>query len=599
MASADTDILSPASPTEAGGAYRVLARKYRPQSFVDLIGQEAMVRTLSNAFSANRIHQAYIFTGVRGVGKTTTARILARALNYETATVHAPAIEMPVLGEHCQAIMESRHVDVIEMDAASNTSIANIREIIEAARYKPVSARTKVYIIDEVHMLSNAAFNGLLKTLEEPPPHVKFLFATTEIRKVSVTVLSRCQRFDLRRIEIPAMVAYLDTIVAKEGVKVEPEAMALVARASEGSMRDALSLLDQAISHGGGHVRAEEVRASLGLADRTRVIDLFEAVMSGEIATALTEFENQYTEGADPLAILTDLGEFVHVVTRLKLVPDAAKDPGLSQSERERGAAFAKTVPIRALTMAWQIILKGLAEVQGATRPKIAAEMVLVRLAYAADLPSPGDIIRDIKSGAIPTGAPGNAPAPPSGGPQAMNPGAPRLVSDRGSGFATARAAEPASLAAEDADFLPKSLPELVALAGEKRDIRLKTALERDIRLVSFEVGRIEIALMPQAEAELPNRLAKALLDWTGRRWGISIARDPEPEAVAPTLHEVAEQAREEDRRGVRANPAIRAILERFPGTEIVAIRTGAEPVAGESDTTGMDEDAAITDDDL
>jgi DNA polymerase-3 subunit gamma/tau len=582
------------------GAYRVLARKYRPQSFADLIGQEAMVRTLSNAFSSNRIHQAYIFTGVRGVGKTTTARILARALNYETETVHGPSIDMPVLGTHCQAIIESRHVDVIEMDAASNTSIDNIREIIEAARYKPVSARTKVYIIDEVHMLSKAAFNGLLKTLEEPPPHVKFLFATTEIRKVPVTVLSRCQRFDLRRIEIPDMVAYLNGIVEKEGVKVESEAMALVARASEGSMRDALSLLDQAISHGGGHVNAEEVRASLGLADRTRVIDLFEAVMSGEIAKALTEFENQHNEGADPLAILTDLGEFVHVVTRLKLVPDAVKDPGLSKSERERGAAFAKMVPIRALTMAWQIILKGLAEVQGAARPKIAAEMVLVRLAYASDLPSPGDVIRDIKSGAISAGAPVNSSPQPSDGPQATAaPNAPRLVSDRGSGFAQARAPEPVAMDAADAASMPKTLPELVALAAEKRDIRLKTALERDIRLVNYEIGKIEIALLPHAEAELPNRLAKALLDWTGRRWGISIAREAPPEALAPTLHELAEEAREEDRRGVRANPAIRAILDRFPGTEIVEIRTGVEPAVGESDATDLDEPAAITDDDL
>lgn len=584
----------------ASGAYRVLARKYRPQSFADLIGQQAMVRTLSNAFATNRIHQAYIFTGVRGVGKTTTARILARALNYETADIHAPQIEMPELGIHCQAIIESRHVDVIEMDAASNTSIANIREIIEAARYKPVSARTKVYIIDEVHMLSNAAFNGLLKTLEEPPPHVKFLFATTEIRKVPVTVLSRCQRFDLRRIEIPDMVAYLDGIVAKEGVKVEAEAMALIARASEGSMRDALSLLDQAIAHGGGHVNADEVRASLGLADRTRVIDLFEAVMSGEIATALTQFDGQHHEGADPLAILTDLGEFVHVVTRLKLVPDAVKDPGLSQTERERGAAFAKIIPIRALTMAWQIILKGLAEVQSAARPKIAAEMVLVRLAYAADLPSPGDIIRDIKSGAISAGAPVSSGTPAPSGPQASaNPNMPRLVSDRGSGFAQARAPEPLPDADAETAVMPKSLPELVALAMEKRDIRLKTALERDIRLVNFEVGKIEIVLLPNAESDLPNRLHKALLDWTGKRWGISVARDIQPEVIAPTLHEAAEQAREEDRRGVRANPAIRAILEKFPGAEIVEVRVATESTTGDSDATGIDEPAAITDDDL
>jgi DNA polymerase III subunit gamma/tau len=595
MASSDKN------PAEAA-AYRVLARKYRPESFADLVGQQAMVRTLSNAFATNRIHQAYIFTGVRGVGKTTTARILARALNYETAAIHSPQIEMPDLGIHCQAIIESRHVDVMEMDAASNTSIANIREIIEAARYKPVSARTKVYIIDEVHMLSNAAFNGLLKTLEEPPPHVKFLFATTEIRKVPVTVLSRCQRFDLRRIEIPEMVAYLDGIVAKEGVTVEPEAMALIARASEGSMRDALSLLDQAIAHGGGHVNADEVRASLGLADRTRVIDLFEAVMQGDMAAALTLFDGQHHEGADPLAILTDLGEFVHVVTRLKLVPDAIKDPGLSQTERERGAAFAKIIPIRALTMAWQIILKGLAEVQAAARPKIAAEMVLVRLAYATDLPSPGEIIRDIKSGVISAGAPVSSGSSVPSAPQASAAASlPRRVSDRGSGVAQARAPERMNEPLPDAEpaIMPKSLPELVALAAEKRDIRLKTALERDIRLVNFEVGRIEVVLLPHAEADLPNRLHKALLDWTGKRWGISIARDAEPDALAPTLHEAAEEARAEDRRGVRANPAIRAILEKFPGAEIVEVRFASESTAEESDATGMDEPVAITDDDL
>lgn len=578
--------------SEEHGAYRVLARKYRPQSFDDLIGQEAMVKTLSNAFSTGRIHQAYIFTGVRGVGKTTTARILARALNYETSEVHGPSIAMPVLGEHCQAIMESRHVDVIEMDAASNTSINNIREIIEAARYKPVSARTKVYIIDEVHMLSNAAFNGLLKTLEEPPPHVKFLFATTEIRKVPVTVLSRCQRFDLRRIEIPTMVAYLETILAKEGVQAEAEALQLICRASEGSMRDALSLLDQAISHGAGDVKAADVRDSLGLADRTRVIDLFEKVMSGDIAAALQDFDRQHFEGADPLAILTDLGEFIHVVTRLKLVPDAAKDAGLSQSERERGLEFAKKIPIRALTMAWQVVLKGLGEVQSAARPKIAAEMVLVRLAYAADLPGPGEIIRELKSGAYSAPAP-QAPSAPSSGPQASGNTAlqPRVVADQGAAFAPQRA--PQALGAPQ----PQSFAELVALAEAKRDITLKTALERDVRIVSFEVGRIEIALLERAERDLPNRLFRALKDWTGQNWGVSIAKNPAPEVLAPTLHEVAEAAREEEANSLASHPAIRAVLERFPGTEIVNITTPEPPEA--IPETGEPEEAGFTDEDL
>jgi DNA polymerase III subunit gamma/tau len=578
---------------ELGGAYKVLARKYRPQSFEDLIGQEAMVKTLSNAFSTGRIHQAYIFTGVRGVGKTTTARILARALNYETPEIHAPSIEMPNLGEHCQAIMESRHVDVIEMDAASNTSINNIREIIEAARYKPVSARTKVYIIDEVHMLSNAAFNGLLKTLEEPPPHVKFLFATTEIRKVPVTVLSRCQRFDLRRIEIPAMIAYLERILEQEGVKAEAEALQLIARASEGSMRDALSLLDQAISHGAGDVKAADVRDSLGLADRTRVIDLFEKVMSGEIGAALQAFDGQHAEGADPLAILTDLGEFIHVVTRLKLVPDTAKDPGLSQTERERGTAFAKQIPIRALTMAWQIVLKGLGEVQAAARPKIAAEMVLVRLAYAADLPGPGEIIRDLKSGVYSAPAAPNMPTPPNGGPQASGNTAlqPRLVADQGPAFAPRQAPQAAALPQ------PRSFTELVALADENRDIGLKTALERDVRVVNFEVGKLEIALLPRAERDLPNRLARALLDWTGTRWGISLAKNVSPEALAPTIQEELEAAKAEEARGLAAHPAVRAVLERFPGAEILRVEQSAP--AEDIPVSGEPEDPEFTDEDL
>jgi DNA polymerase-3 subunit gamma/tau len=602
------DDISAAMPSAApgnsleGGAYRVLARKYRPQTFDDLIGQEAMVRTLRNAFATRRIHQAYIFTGVRGVGKTTTARILARALNYATDTIDVPTIDMPAPGIHCQAIMESRHVDVIEMDAASNTSIDNIREIIEAARYKPVSARAKVYIIDEVHMLSKAAFNGLLKTLEEPPPHVKFLFATTEIRKVPVTVLSRCQRFDLRRIEAPAMIAYLERIVAQEGVRVEAEALALIARASEGSMRDALSLLDQAIAHGGGQVEASEVRAALGLADRSRVIDLFEALMAGDIAPALTEFESQYDGGADPVAIITDLAEFVHVVTRLKLVPDAARDPGLSQSERERGLAFAKQIPIRALTMAWQILLKGISEVQAASRPRIAAEMVLVRLAYAADLPSPAELVREIKSGALADAGAGtpraSPPTPPAPVASAQTPALPRLVSDRGPARAEARAPEPVRNEAPPAAAMPANLTELVALAATHRDIRLKTALERDIRVVTYEIGRIEIALGPHAEADLPNRLAKALLDWTGTRWGISIARDIAPDTLAPTLHEVEEQERASTRSGIAERPAIRALLDRFPGAEIMDVRLpAAPPPSGEPEAD--DEGAPITDDDL
>src|SRR5918993_1754559 len=370
-----------------GAAYRVLARKYRPSTFDDLIGQEAMVRTISNAFETGRIPQAWILTGVRGVGKTTTARILARALNYELpdGSVTGPTVKMPVLGLHCQAIMESRHLDVIEMDAASHNGVDDVRQINDAVRYAPVSARTKVYILDEVHMLSTAAFNALLKTLEEPPPHAKFVFATTEIRKVPVTVLSRCQRFDLRRVDAAELIRHLGGIAAKEAIEVEPEALALIARAAEGSVRDALSLFDQAIAHAAGLVRADDIRQMLGLADRGRIVDLFEALMRGDIASALAELRDQHNTGADPAVVLSDLAEFTHFVTRVKVVPTVAEDVSLSETERTRGRSFAAGLSMRVLSRTWQMLLKGIAEVRDAGKPIAAAEMVLVRIAYAAD----------------------------------------------------------------------------------------------------------------------------------------------------------------------------------------------------------------------
>ena len=382
-----------------GAAYRVLARKYRPGTFDDLIGQGAMVRTVSNAFETGRIPQAWILTGVRGVGKTTTARILARALNYqlEDGSVQGPTIKMPKLGVHCQAIMESRHIDVLEMDAASHNGVDDVRALTDASRYAPVSARYKVYILDEVHMLSTPAFNALLKTLEEPPAHVKFIFATTEIRKVPVTVLSRCQRFDLRRIDNAVLVKHLEGISAKEKLETETEALALIARAAEGSVRDALSLFDQAIAHAAGSVRANDVREMLGLADRTRVIDLFEALMKGDIGRALDELRNQYDSGADPSIMLSDLAEFTHFVTRVKIVPAVADDISLSESERSRGRALATALSMRVLSRTWQMLLKGIAEVKDAARPVAAAEMVLVRIAYVADLDTPDETIRKIK----------------------------------------------------------------------------------------------------------------------------------------------------------------------------------------------------------
>src|SRR5271167_3522742 len=398
---------------EKPGSYRVLARKYRPSTFDDLIGQDAMVRTVSNAFETGRIPQAWILTGVRGVGKTTTARILARALNYElpNGSISAPTINMPALGVHCEAIMESRHLDVIEMDAASHNSVDDVRQINDAIRYAPVSARYKVYILDEVHMLSGAAFNALLKTLEEPPPHAKFIFATTEIRKVPITVLSRCQRFDLRRVDAALLVKHLQGIAAKETTTAEPEALAMIARAAEGSVRDALSLFDQAIAHSAGPVRAEDVRQMLGLADRTKIIDLFEALMRGDLARALREVRDQYDTGADPAMVLGDLAEFTHFVTRIKVVPALADDVSLTETERTRGRAFASKLSMRVLARTWQMLLKGIEEVEAAGRPVDAAEMILVRIAYAADLPTPDEAIRSLGEAPRGNGSAANAPA--------------------------------------------------------------------------------------------------------------------------------------------------------------------------------------------
>ena len=420
--------LAPPAPARGASAYRVLARKYRPRTFDDLIGQDAMVQTLSNAFETGRIPQAWMLTGVRGVGKTTTARILARALNYELPEDKnaGPTIRMPKLGLNCQAIIDGNHIDVLEIDAASNNGVDNVRQLNDAVRYAPVSGRYKVYIVDEVHMLSPGAFNAFLKTLEEPPPHAKFIFATTEIRKVPITILSRCQRFDLRRVGADKLVAHLEKICGLESVAAEPEALAAIARAAEGSVRDALSLLDQAIAHGAGRVSDATVRDMLGLADRALVIELFEAAMRGDVPAVFAGLRGQYDAGADPALILSDLASFTHLVTRLKLVPDAAKDPSLSEAERVRGAAFASALSTGALSRAWQILLKAIPEVQTATRPLAAAEMALVRLCYAAGLPPPDEALRLLKEGApaaaerVERAAPARPAGPSSSGNAAL-----------------------------------------------------------------------------------------------------------------------------------------------------------------------------------
>ena len=515
------------------------------------------MRTISNAFETGRIPQAWILTGVRGVGKTTTARILARALNYELpdGSVKGPTIDMPTLGVHCQAIMESRHIDVIEMDAASHNGVDDVRQINDAVRYAPVSARYKVYILDEVHMLSTAAFNALLKTLEEPPPHVKFIFATTEIRKVPVTVLSRCQRFDLRRVDAAMLVTHLAGIAEQGEHRRRAEALALIARAAEGSVRDALSLLDQAIAHAAGAVRARGRAQMLGPRRPHPRHRSVRGADEGDVAAALKELREQYDIGADPAVVLTDLAEFTHFVTRMKIVPAVADDISLAEAERTRGRAFAAALSMRVLSRTWQMLLKGIAEVQAADRPLAAAEMVLVRIAYAADLPTPDEVIRSLDDG-------GGVVRRAGRGAQRRRPqahggaaGRQRRCRRAGSRRASTRRAaavrarwrrnprphaQPAPLAQSAPALAINSFAELVALASDKRDIQTKLALERDVRLVRFEDGKLEIALEPSAAKTLVNDLSRKLQHWTGRRWMVVVSREP----GAPTLKSVAEAAR-------------------------------------------------------
>lgn len=563
--------------------YRVLARKYRPSNFGDLIGQEALVRTLRNAFSSGRIAQAYILTGVRGVGKTTTARIIARALNYSRpGDVDAPSLDMDELGDHCAEIMESRHVDVIEMDAASRTGIGDIREIIESVRYRPVSARYKVYIIDEVHMLSTQAFNGLLKTLEEPPEHVKFIFATTEIRKVPVTVLSRCQRFDLRRVEGDVLAAHLKSISEQEKVDLEEEAAAVIARAAEGSVRDGLSILDQAIAHGSGTVKAGDVRDMLGLADRARIIDLFGSVMAGDVATALHEVKDQYDAGADPVVILSDLAAFVHFVTRVKFVPEAADDQALAEAERDAGRDFAEKLDMRVLARAWQVLLKGIAETQVAARPFAAAEMVIVRLAHMSDLPTPDELIRLAKPKSSENNFKDNNSSKSVESPvtSAEAEAEPAPVSSHPSPAPFDKAEDIVAVALT-------CFEDVVQLAGERRDLSFKFALEQYIRPVSFEPGKIEIDLTAGAPDNIANDLSRRLLEWTGQRWMIGIAAGQGSKTVA----EANDLRRQELIEEAQKETLVQAILQRFPGAEITDVKENKRADGSDDQSANVDED--------
>ncbi len=602
--------------SDPANAYRVLARKYRPQNFAELIGQEAMVRTLSNAIATGRVAHAFMLTGVRGIGKTTTARIIARALNC-VGRDGAGGPTISPCGEcvHCRDIAEDRHVDVIEMDAASRTGIDDIRELTDGVRYRPVSARHKIYIIDEVHMLSKNAFNALLKTLEEPPPAVIFVFATTEIHKVPVTVLSRCQRFSLRRVPADLLVEHYRRVAGAEMVEAEPAALALIARAADGSVRDGLSLLDQAIALTDGRITHVAVRDMLGGADRGQIFDLLESVLRGEAAAALMRLDRLYDEGADPLLVLQDLLDLGHFLTRLKLAPQAGTGDPIAEGDRERALPLADSLTMPALTRVWQILLKGLAEVQAAPSPIQAAAMVLVRLAYVADLPTPAELVRALEAGAASGGrgkggAAGKADAPaplrataPVAAPRHRQSGAPiAAAAPTTSGSALPAPAEPAEPRAEPPgtaspatssladEPMPQSFAEVMALFDRRREAVIRSHLASHCHLVHFEPGRIELRPAEGAPRDLANRLGQLLGEWTGTRWLIAVS---EAEG-SPTLRQQEASHDRELRNEVAGHPLVQAVLETFPGATIAAVRerfaAAADSGSGDNETGGGDE---------
>ncbi|MEM7500096.1 MAG: DNA polymerase III subunit gamma/tau [Pseudomonadota bacterium] len=630
-------------------AYQVLARKYRPGHFRDLIGQEAMVQTLTNAFAHDRIAHAFVLTGVRGVGKTTTARIIATGLNC-TGRGDKPTVDPCGECSSCMAIGAGRHVDVLEMDAASNTGVDDVREIIESVRYRAVEARYKVYIVDEVHMLSTSAFNALLKTLEEPPEHVVFLFATTEIRKVPVTVLSRCQRFDLRRIEPEVMLAHLAGIAAKEGARIGEDALGLIVRAAEGSVRDALSLLDQALAHGAageGEIDAAAVRAMLGLADRGRLFDLFETIMAGDAAGALAELGRQYADGADPAVVLRDLAELTHWLSVVRISAELGDDPTVSPEERDRGRELAGRLSMRTLTRTWQMLLKAMEELARAPSAIMAAEMTIIRLTHVAELPSPEELIRRLEAeepeppapaggggGRAPGagegtargmgasgGSNGSAPtgsAATGGAPRAEGPGPARAETrlsvvmggaGRGGGHGVGGQARQMDVEVEPAPA-PASPPaapvfaDLAAMAEALEDAReylLANEVSTFLRLVALRDGVVETALTPGAPADLPGRLSEMLGQVTGRRWSVVLSA----EDGQPTLREAAARENAEAAEAAAQHPLVLAALETFPGARIVGVRPLRAPspaeMAGAAEEAAHDwvedPDAALLDD--
>ncbi|MCZ6763878.1 MAG: DNA polymerase III subunit gamma/tau [Alphaproteobacteria bacterium] len=591
------------APASAGGDYRVLARKYRPQTFSDLLGQEAMVRMLTNAFASGRVAHAFLLTGVRGVGKTTTARIIAKGLNCTGPGSDAGPTVAPCGGcDNCIAITQDRHVDVIEMDAASRTGVDDIREILDGVRFRPVSARYKIYIIDEIHMLSRHAFNALLKTLEEPPESVKFIFATTDVGKLPVTVLSRCQRFDLRRVDSATLIGHLSKVAAAEGATIGDEGLALLARAADGSVRDALSLLDQAIalqSDGADGVGVEQLRDMLGLADATQMYDLFEQLMRGDIAHALATFKFMHDSGADPLGVVQNLMELVHWLTRLKVAGDSVDMATATETEQTRGKDLSARLGMPILTRAWQMLLKGIGEIQTAPAAYPAAEMVLIRLAYAAELPPPGDLVNRLQqaseTGAPAQSAPESAPQPvPSGGTTARL----RQVAGGGSRESVSQpVAQTEVQTGAEAQTEPQSFADLVETFGLRREVDLKGHLFHNVHLVAFEPGRLEIRPTEQAPRDLTGRVVRCLRDWFGPHWHVTVSSA----AGDLPLAEQARAAAVADYDTAVQDPLVKAVLDIFPGARIAKVtrRGGEMPDNGYADDDDGDGDGDSGNDEI
>jgi len=543
-------------------AYQVLARKYRPTRFEDLVGQEAMVRTLTNAFKTGRIAHAFMLTGVRGVGKTTTARLLARALNYETRDVHQPSMVLDPPGVHCTSIMAGTHPDVLELDAASHTGVSDMRDLLDGARYSPVSARYKVYIIDEVHMLSTAAFNALLKTLEEPPPHVKFIFATTEIRKVPVTVLSRCQRFNLQRFSTEALAEHLANITRQEGAKVSSEALALIARAAEGSARDGLSILDQAIVQGeGGEVSAEQLRDMLGLADRSRVLDLMDRIIAADHKAALNEASALLEQGADAPVLIKDLMDVVVEVSRAQALQEAYVFAGPPEWAKRTKAMGELVSPAQSARM-WRMLLQGFEDCARAPDPPTAAQMVVLRLTAVTSLPSPEDAARLLAAGAA-------VPGPKS---QPEAPRAPARVETVR--VETGRVETPSALAPQPHEedhgdsVRLSSLREIVAELDARREIALKYDIERFVRPAEIDFGHFRYTAAPNAPHNLSQRIKDWLEDVTRVEWDVLQSNDGGAESVK----ELRTRKGFEKMRAIEAIPRVAEALRVFPGARVLRV---------------------------